>query len=298
MRLRAIGTPSAGFPTSMRVNPLTLATLTALCAFSASCAAPSPLLPVLSYGTATGPGPVAAAKAKAKLGPRAAAPAAFGLAQGRYGDRNGSFESSKGSYGRERAPGDYGYQASGNYDPRDEERGRYDTDPTVRLQVLFAGRDLNGDEFDPTDRPGVFGLELSQVPEAGGLGFEFGVNFAFDEEENISVPGIGNADLELAQAEIYAGARAEFGRGAVRPYIGGGGALLTTQTTVEQGFSEAESDDTIFGGYVHGGIQADVNDRFFIGLDYRHFFGGDLDIAGVDVDSDYDQIAIVLGINL
>jgi len=260
----------------MRVIPEALATLTApSLLLLASCASSGPAPRAVAPGAAPTPGARLAA-----YSPTAAEPAAV-LAvsdpQDRYGDRDS----------RSRSRGDY-----------DRSRGDYSRPTTGRFSILLGGRSVD-DDFEPTDSPGVIGFEFSQVPDLGGLGFEFGLGFAADQEDDVNVPGVGVADLDLTQAEVYAGARAEFGQGgALRPYIGGGGVFLSTRTTLEQGFLEAEEDDTVFGGYVHGGLQGDLNETVFVGIDFRHVFAGDYDVNGVDIPADYSQIAFVVGFNL
>ena len=176
----------------------------------------------------------------------------------------------------------------GNYTPR--ARGRF--------ALLLGGRSLGEDAFAPTDSPGVFAVEFSQVPDFGGLGFEFGLNLGFDEENGASLPNNTTADLELRQAEFYAGVRAEYLAGPVRPYIGGGVTSLSTTTTIKQGSLRTEEDDSVLGLYLHGGIQADINDVLFLGLDYRHVFAEDYEIGASSFAADFDQISLVLGFNL
>ena len=270
----------------MRVLPQALASIAAL-SFFASCVTPPPLAPrgeaYSRYDAAPPSRDIRPASYRADPGPP---PRSSQEYDPRGYDDPAPYEGSQ--YGR------YG---------NDWERGRgthesYDPGPSGRLSVLLGRRNLEEDDFEPTDEPGILGLEFSQVPAPGSLGFEFGLAFGYDEDDGVSVPGVGTADLELAQAEIYAGVRTEFGHGNVRPYIGGGGTFMSTTTKVTQGFSEAEEDDGTFGFYLHGGIQADINRTFFIGVDYRHVFGSDYEVNGSDFDSDYDQLAIVLGFNL
>ncbi len=200
--------------------------------------------------------------------------------------------------------GDYGPD-----DPRSFEQGRYADSghysrrPTARVGIHLGGRQLETLDFEPTDELGVFGVDFVQVRPPGNLGLEFGLMFAYDEENNVTLPNSSVGDLELSQAEIYVGARSEFGDGPIRPYIGGGGTLLSATRTLSQGFTEADDDDTTVGVYLHGGIQADINEVFSIGIDYRHVFGRDFEFDGAggtsfDVDSDYDQLTFVLGFNL
>ncbi|MEE2939199.1 MAG: hypothetical protein VX460_02320 [Planctomycetota bacterium] len=92
--------------------------------------------------------------------------------------------------------------------------------------------------------------------------------------------------------------RAQVDPRPMRPYIGGGGTFLSTTTTIRQGFLQAEDDDSVLGAYLHGGIQADVNDVLFLGLDYRHVFADDYEFGGSSFTADYDQISLVLGFNI
>lgn len=200
-------------------------------------------------------------------------------------------------YDRPAAQGGYD---NAPYDDRgyDDGRGYYSPPPRGRLSVLLGGRSLDEDGFSPTDDPGVFALEFNQVPQYGGLGFEFGLGFGFDDEDGVTLPNNSIGDLELRQAEIYAGVRAELGNGPVRPYIGGGGTFLSTTTTILQGFTERDEEDNVLGAYLHGGIQADLNEFLFLGLDYRHVFASDYDFNGTEVPADYDQLALVIGFSL
>lgn len=178
--------------------------------------------------------------------------------------------------------------------------GTGDYTPPIRgrFSALFGGRSIDEDAFTPTDSPAVFAVEFSQAPEQGGLGFEFGLGLGFDDEDGVILPDSTVADLELRQAELYAGMRAEFVTGPIRPYIGGGGTFLSSTTTIRQGFLQAEDDDSVLGAYLHGGVQADVNDVFFIGLDYRRVFAEDYEFGGASFSADYDQVSLVLGFNI
>ena len=176
--------------------------------------------------------------------------------------------------------------------------GDYTPPVRGRFSALVGKRSIDEDAFAPTDSPGVFAVEYSQVPDPGGPGFEFGLGLGFDDEDGAILPDNTLADLELRQAELYAGLRIEFMAGPVRPYIGGGGTFLSTTTTIRKGFLQAEEDDSVLGAYLHGGIQADLNDVLFLGLDYRHVFAEDYEFGGSSLTADYDQVSLVIGFNL
>lgn len=218
-----------------------------------------------------------------------------------------------GSYGGDsysRPPQEGGRGADwGPDDPRSYEqvspsdRGYYSRQPTGRLGIHLGGRQLESIDFEPTDEPGVFGFDFAQIRPPGSIGLEFGLMFAYDEEDDVRLANNSVGDLELSQAEVFVGGRTEFGEGPIRPYLGAGGTLLTARRTLSQGFIDADDDDTTLGIYVHGGIQAEINEVFSIGIDYRHVFGQDFEFDGAggtsfEVDADYDQLTFVLGFTL
>ena len=202
---------------------------------------------------------------------------------------------------------------TGNYDSRGNqyldaapphERGDYAAPALGRITFLFGRGEFDEDNFEAADNLFNFGMEFNQVVEPGGLGFEFGFNIAGDEDDNVdlapsgSFPG-GNFDVERFFAEIYGGARAEFKLANFRPYIGGGGTLINVYERRGQSFfNRDDEDDTVFGGYVRGGVQYDLSESFFIGVDFRRVFGPNAELFGQDFDTDYSQLAFTLGLSL
>ncbi len=183
------------------------------------------------------------------------------------------------------------------------ERGNYARQPNGRVSFLFGRRRLDDELFQAADNPFAFGVEFSQVADPGTLGFEFGFGFGKDEDDNVALPasgtfGGGIFDVERDMAEIYAGFRAEFGHSNVRPYIGGGGVLLNMTERRSQGFLEAEDDDNTVGGYLHGGVQVDLNEAFFIGIDFRRVFGSRVELFDQKYDTDYSQLAFTIGASI
>ena len=181
--------------------------------------------------------------------------------------------------------------------PAPNERGDYSTRPSGRVSFLFGGRQLDDEGFEGSDDLFAFGVEFSQVPDLGEVGFEFGFGFGANRENNVS-SSVGTVDLERDMAEIYAGLRAEFGQSNVRPYIGGGATLINVSDRVSQGFLRSTDDDTAVGGYLHGGVQVDLNSSFFIGADFRYVFGSPVELFDQRIDTDYGQLAFTIGTSL
>ncbi|WP_419190935.1 outer membrane protein [Saltatorellus ferox] len=199
---------------------------------------------------------------------------------------------------------DPGYYDSGYVDPiPPHERGNYSAPANGRISFLFGRRDLLDDSIVAAERMYAFGVEFAQAVEPGTLGFEFGFHFAGDEEDNVSLPPSANFtggifNVERDMAEVSAGVRAEFSRSNVRPYIGGGGTLINMSERRAQGFLEAEDDDSTVGFYLHGGVQFDLSDVLFLGLDFRRVFGSQVDLFDDTYDTDYGQLSFVLGLSL
>ncbi|MEE2939655.1 MAG: hypothetical protein VX460_04655, partial [Planctomycetota bacterium] len=77
--------------------------------------------------------------------------------------------------------------------------GNYTPPVRGRFSLLFGERSIDESAFMPTDSPGVFAIEYSQVPDPGGLGFEFGLGLGFEDEDGALLPDSTIADLELRQ---------------------------------------------------------------------------------------------------
>jgi hypothetical protein len=155
-----------------------------------------------------------------------------------------------------------------------------------RIALYLGQRNLNHDDWSPVDEQGTAGLEFVHETAASPVGFEVGIMGSSDDGQ---VAGI---DVTGSTAELYGGVRKTFGEGVVRPYVGAG--LSYIDATVEaDGF--ADEDDSSLAGYVHGGVDFDITESLFLGLDLRVLFASDIEIAGVSGDADYAQLALRLG---
>jgi len=149
---------------------------------------------------------------------------------------------------------------------------------------------LDTGDWEPVEDQPTFGLEYSNENPAQSIGWEIGF-MASEEDDNI-----GAFDVEGSTSELYGGIRKSFEtEGAVRPYLGGGLALITAEGEVALGGLSASEDDSSPALYLHGGIAFDVSDAFFIGVDLRILTGSDITFGEYDGDADYTQLAIVLG---
>lgn len=158
--------------------------------------------------------------------------------------------------------------------------------PSNQLSIYLGQRALDEDDYEPVEDQAMFALEFAHEPEGSTLGWELGLAGSADESE------ILGTDVEGATGELYGGVRKTFGSGAIRPVLGGGLSFIRSAVEVS---GVGDDDDASLAGYVHGGVQFQLSTTFSLGLDARVLFGSDLEIAGVETDADYGQLALVLG---
>jgi len=160
-----------------------------------------------------------------------------------------------------------------------------------RVGLVAGQRFLDKGDWKPVEDQTSFALEFGGSRAGWPVGYEVGVSFS---EADDRVQGI---DVKGQVFEVYAGARREFDTGfPITPYLAGGVTLLNADAEVSAGGASASDDDTSPGFYVHGGLLWEISTSFYVGLDIRAVLGTNLDIAGVDTDADYEQIAGVIGI--
>ncbi len=166
----------------------------------------------------------------------------------------------------------------------------------IRQISLQAGvRDFSDDAiFGRVDSEAAFGLEYAHEI-ANGLGFEVGGIGSLSTENGFAT----NPDVTGAAAELFGGARYWFkGERRWTPYVGAGLAAIIAGVDDDQGGQVADDQDFSLGFYAHGGVQYNLNDLLFLGLDVRTLFGTDLDLTTVSGDADYLQFMLVLGFRL
>ena len=150
-----------------------------------------------------------------------------------------------------------------------------------RIGIYLGQRNLDEDDWEPVEEQPTFGVDYARETYNSAVGFEVGIMGSSEDD--------GGA--EARTAELYGGVKKTFGEGVVRPFLGAGLSLLRAE--VEAGGFDDE--DSSAGLYGHGGIGFFVSEAFFLGLDLRFLFGGDMDFGGSDVDVNYGQLALLLG---
>ena len=154
-----------------------------------------------------------------------------------------------------------------------------------RISMYVGQRNLDEDDWDPVEEQTMFGLEYAHETYGSAVGFEVGIMGSKDDDH------VGGVDVEGKTAELYGGIRKTFGEDVVRPYLGAGLSVIKAKAEV----GSQDDDDSAAAVYAHGGIAFFMSESFFIGLDLRFLFSGDLEIAGSDVNANYGQLAFLMG---
>ena len=167
----------------------------------------------------------------------------------------------------------------------------------THLTALVGERWLDSDEWGDFDQPVAYGLEVDGS-NSEGHGYEVGVMYTDEKEDDLG--NITALDGETTTWEAYLGYRYTFNQdGTLHPFLSVGGGAENGEFEASTPFGSDSDDDTVFGGYARAGLLWDLGDHVRLGLDYRHFWGQDLEVnvAGADItaNSDYDQVMATLG---
>lgn len=169
-------------------------------------------------------------------------------------------------------------------------------DASQRVSVILGQRFLDDDFFEGInlDELPSIALEFSNGGASDSVGYELGFSYSRDSEDQ----GVFD-EVDLSVSELYGGVRKEFGADTLRPFVGLGVSVRQANVEIEQtGFADTEVDDTVFGGYVHAGVNIQVADGFSVLVDGRAFFGEDYDFEGAEISSQSIMIGLGVGISL
>jgi len=162
--------------------------------------------------------------------------------------------------------------------------------------TLMGGKRWLDDDWDPLDDPPAFGLEFDDSNPASGHGYEVGVLYTNDDDDE-TLPIIGEVKAETTTYELYGGYRHTFdaGESGLHPFVSAGLNVMYGELELSALGQSDDDHDTVFGAYARAGLLWDIAERLRLGLDYRHLFTQDLEVFDDDFDSDYDQVMLSLG---
>jgi hypothetical protein len=178
-------------------------------------------------------------------------------------------------------------------------------DPFPALtEIAESGRQLNfgaglrsfeDEAFGRLDDQVALMLDYCEPMGFEALRLEGGLHYSYDEADGNS--GGQAVRLKGQSFELSAGLNASKLFGRVRPYLGLGGSLLFVNL---RGIDEDvdlifDDDDVTVGGYAKAGILLQVSRTSHVGVEFRHFEGGDVTLDGTELGTGYEQFVLVFG---
>jgi len=164
-------------------------------------------------------------------------------------------------------------------------------------QLSFGAGVLSYEDegFGDLDDQRVFTIDYCEPMELGALRLEGGLHWAYDDSHET----VGGQDVRLRgrtfDASVGVNLSQSFGR--LRPYFGVGGSLLFLELrAVDEATDTVFDDDEVTAGaYAKAGMLFQVTRTAHVGIEFRHFEGGDVTLEGADLDTSNDEILFLLG---
>jgi len=161
---------------------------------------------------------------------------------------------------------------------------------TTRVSANLGQAEMDED-MKPANTPTLAGIEVSDVPDDGGLGWEAGGHWGRDTTTT------AGDSLTTELWEGYAGPRYEFRHGNFAPYLSGGASVVTVHGAFPDKGSTETSRDTDLGLYLGAGVDWDIAHFWMIGLGVRKTFDQELTLAGVTGNADAWQFLFRFGVS-
>ena len=162
-------------------------------------------------------------------------------------------------------------------------------DVTGNVNVFLGAKGLDEDDWAPVDDQAEFAVEFDFRERAWPLNLVFGLRGAHDEEDR------GGATIESTTSELSLGVRKIWeSTPYIRPFLGGGLALMGAEAKGTGVFGTASSSDGGLGIWLGGGIYWTLTPHFNLGFDLR-VSAAEVTIAGVDVEAGGAHLGLLLG---
>lgn len=164
-----------------------------------------------------------------------------------------------------------------------------------QLSLGTGLRSFEDEDFGRLDDQIALALDYCEPMELGALRLEGGLHYSYDEADGTS----GGQDVRLRgqSFELSVGLNFSQRLGRFRPYLGLGAAFqfLELRGIDKERDLIFDDDDVAVGGYAKGGVLFQVSRTSHVGIEIRHFEGGDVTLDGTDLATSYDQFLLVFG---
>ena len=157
-------------------------------------------------------------------------------------------------------------------------------------------RSFEDEDFGELDDQIVITLDFCEPMGYEHVRLEGGLHYSQEEDDQLDSGGMRRR-LKGESYEISAGINASGLLGKLRPFVGLGISMLFLNLrAIDDGSGTIfDEDDVTMGGYVKAGLLFQISRTSHMGVEFRHFEGGDASLAGADLSTGYDQVVFVFG---
>lgn len=160
---------------------------------------------------------------------------------------------------------------------------------TGNVNILLGQKTLDDNDWEPIEKQPAFGILVDFRME------DWPVNIAVDLLGSKDDDTISGTDVEGSTTEIDLGVRWIYEElGQIKPYVGGGLALLSAEVKADAGPVSVSDDDSTVGFWLNGGVYYTFAEHFNVGLDLR-YSQGDVDLMGTSADAGGFTAGLLLG---
>jgi hypothetical protein len=168
-------------------------------------------------------------------------------------------------------------------------------DWTGNVNAFLGSKALDEDDWKPAEDHSEFGILVDfrkkEWPVSIAIDFfhSEGDGSAYDPFSGLFI------DMDGETTELNAGIRKIWEQHAnIRPYIGGGVALISAEVSgSSMGFTISDDDNAV-GFWINGGVYWTIGTSFNIGLDLR-YSKAEVTVVGVDAEAGGGHAGLLLG---
>jgi hypothetical protein len=160
---------------------------------------------------------------------------------------------------------------------------------TGNVNFFLGQKSLDSDDWRPLEDQGEFGVLVDFKQSHWPVSVAIDILVSADEATELGIR------FEGITSEINGGVRKiwEVSGSSIRPYIGGGLALVSADLEASA-FTTVSDDDNSIGIWLNGGIYWTLGKSFNLGLDIR-YSQAEVTIVGVDVEAGGTHAGLILG---
>jgi len=153
---------------------------------------------------------------------------------------------------------------------------------------FFLGQKMLDGDADPAENQ----IEFGATTTFGNP--EWPVQLAGDLLASADSETQGGIEVEVATVELAFGVRKIWKKGKVRPFVGGGLALISGVIEFDTPTLNTDDDDSALGPWIDAGVFWKLGDAFNLGFDVR-YSSAEIDLIGADFKAGGEHVGLLAG---